>query len=1307
MNNLITALRIRIASPDDIRSWSHGEVKKPETINYKTLKPERDGLFCERIFGPVHDYECACGKYKKVRYKGVICNRCGVEVTTSKVRRERMGHIELAFPVAHIWFVKMVPNPIANLLDMPTKQVERVIYLDAYIVTDVDYKRREEEMETIRETVEMEKQVVAREEEKKLLDVGLEVFERAYEKMLLTDTEFRGLEAVNRTISKRLGRQYENIVVASIGAEAIQKLLKKIDLEEEAKRLRKDIKELTGAKLLKRIKQLQIVEAFRRSKQRPEWMILEVIPVLPPDLRPMVMLQGGRLASADLNDLYRRLINRNNRVKHQIEMGAPVSILTHEKRLLQESVDALLDNGRKQRPLIGPQGRPLRSLSDILRGKEGRFRKNLLGKRVDYSGRAVIVVGPELQLHQCGVPKEMALELFKPFVMRALIEKGYAPSQKSAKKIIERMEPVVWDVLEEVVKEHPVLLNRAPTLHRMSIQAFEPVLIEGKAIQLHPLVCPPYNADFDGDQMAIHIPLSQEAQAEARALMLSTHNIISPAHGDPIIVPTQDIVLGIHYLTKVRKGAKGAYEQTGEIFANPNEAILAWEFGEVDMHAPIKVRLEDGNIADITVGRLLFSEILPEKMRWWDLSKPEVDKKLIRNLIKECHKLYGEERTAKFLDDMKELGFRIATKSGISFSVADLYMPTDRERIIKETEEKAKEIEEAYQQGAILPGEQERLIIDLWRAASEEVTRQLMANADMFNPVVMMAKSGARGSERQIVQLSGMRGLMSDPMDRLIKDLVVSSNFYEGLHLLEYFISTYGARKGLVDTALRTAHAGYLTRRLVDVAQDVIIRIDDCGTVRGLEVGPIKDESGNVIERLAERIKGRCPVEDIINPQTGEVMVKANELITEEMAEEIEKAGVQSVRLRSPITCEAELGVCARCYGADLSTGKLVAKGTAVGIIAAQSIGEPGTQLTLRTFHTGGTAGKTIVDAVGGLTTVRRREAIKTIREDMERGLVDLEGMTSKEATAALQKILKALEIPEKGIHRVEGLFEVSKTLRGEAIIVEKDGVVKDIREERAGLPTVIIHSREKVSEELLGEVLGEDVKDPATGRVILTAGTKLKKEDIRLLLEEYRDSIPEVVTERRYLIPYRGVKLVQIGDEVKAGQRLTRGPVDLNLVLKYQGIQGVYDYMISELQDIYKSQGGVDINDKHFEIIIRQMLRRVKVKDPGDTEFLPGDIVNVDVFNRENKRVAKEGGRIAKGERILSGITEAALASDSFLSAASFQETPQVLAKAAIEGKKDPLIGLKENVIIGRLIPAGTGFSKYLNLIPVPREGS
>jgi DNA-directed RNA polymerase subunit beta' len=1305
MNNLITALRIRIASPDDIRSWSHGEVKKPETINYKTLKPERDGLFCERIFGPVNDYECHCGKYKKVRYKGVICNRCGVEVTTSKVRRERMGHIELAFPVAHIWFVKMVPNPIANLLDMPTKQVERVIYLDSYIVTDVDYKRREEEMDKIRETVEMEKQVVGREEDKKLLDVGLDVFERAYEKMLLTDSEFRGLEAVNRTISKRLGKHYENIVVASIGAEAIQKLLKKIDLEEEARRLRKEIKELSGAKLIKRIKQLQIVEAFRRSKQRPEWMILEVIPVLPPDLRPMVMLQGGRLASADLNDLYRRLINRNNRVKHQIEMGAPVSILTHEKRLLQESVDALLDNGRKQRPIIGPQGRPLRSLSDILRGKEGRFRKNLLGKRVDYSGRAVIVVGPELKLHQCGVPKEMALELFKPFVMRALIERGYAASQKSAKKVIERMEPVVWDILEEVVKEHPVLLNRAPTLHRMSIQAFEPVLIEGKAIKLHPLVCPPYNADFDGDQMAIHIPLSQEAQAEARALMLSTHNIISPAHGDPIIVPTQDIVLGIHYLTKVRKDAKGAYEQTGEIFANPNEAILAWEFGEVDMHAPIKVRIGE-NIIDITVGRLLFSEILPEDMRWWDLSKPEVDKKLIRNLIKQCHKTYGEERTAEFLDALKELGYRIATKSGISFSVSDLNMPTEKERIIRETEERAKEIDEAYQQGIISPDEQERQIIDLWREASEEVTRQLIANADMFNPVVMMAKSGARGSERQIVQLSGMRGLMSDPFDRLIKDLVVTSNFYEGLPILEYFISTYGARKGLVDTALRTAHAGYLTRRLVDVAQDVIIRIDDCGTVRGLEVGPVKDESGNIIVRLAERIKGRCPVEDIKNPQTGEVMVKANELITEEMAEEIEKAGVKSVRLRSPITCEAELGVCARCYGADLSTGKLVAKGTAVGIIAAQSIGEPGTQLTLRTFHTGGTAGRTVVDRVGGLTTVWRREAIKTIREDMERGLVDLEGMTTKEVTTALQRILKALEIPEKGIHRVEGLFEVSKTLRGEAIIVEKDGVVVDIREERAGLPTVIVHSREKVSEELLGEILGQDVKDPETGKVILTAGTKLKKDDIRLLLEDYNEKISEVVIERRYLIPYRGEKLVQIGDEVKAGQRLTRGPVDLNLVLKYQGIQGVYDYMISELQEIYKSQG-VDINDKHFEIIIRQMLRRVKVKDPGDTDFLPGEIVNVDVFNRKNREVAKEGGRIAKGERILSGITEAALASDSFLSAASFQETPQVLAKAAIEGKRDPLIGLKENVIIGRLIPAGTGFSKYLNLIPVAREGS
>lgn len=1305
MRNLLSALRIKLASPDDIRSWSHGEVKKPETINYKTLKPERDGLFCERIFGPVKDYECHCGKYKKIRYKGVICNRCGVEVTTSKVRRERMGHIELAFPVVHIWFAKMVPNPFALLLDMPTKQVERVIYLDAHMVVEVDYKKREQEMELIRQTIETEIQLLAQEREKDELRRGLEVFENAYEKKLLTETEYRALDAVNRTLRKRLGKQYENIVVAQTGAEAIQTLLKKIDLEEEARRLRKEVKETTGAKLIKKIKQLQLVEAFRRSKNRPEWMILEVIPVLPPDLRPMVMLQGGRLASSDLNDLYRRLINRNNRVKHLLEMGAPPSILNHEKRLLQESVDALLDNGRKQRPIMGPQGRPLRSLSDILRGKEGRFRKNLLGKRVDYSGRAVIVVGPHLKLHQCGVPKEMALELFKPFVIKALIEKGYATSNKTAKKIIERMDPVVWGVLEEVVKEHPVLLNRAPTLHRMSIQAFEPVLIEGKAIQIHPLVCPPYNADFDGDQMAIHIPLSLEAQAEARALMLSVHNIISPAHGEPIIAPTQDIVLGLHYLTKIRKEAKGSYESTGEIFADPEEAILAWEFGYVDMHAPIRVRVEGERIIDISVGRLLFSSILPEDMRWWDLTKPEVDKKMLRNLIKECYQKHGEERTAKFLDDIKDLGFKIATKAGISFSVHDLNMPSHRDEIIKRTEEEVERINKAFQEGIISPEEEENQMIQQWSNASEEVTRELLKNADMFNPVVMMAQSGARGSVRQIVQLSGMRGLMSDPMDRLIKDLVVKSNFYEGLSLLEYFISTYGARKGLVDTALRTAHAGYLTRRLVDVAQDVIIRSEDCGTIRGVEVSAITDEEGRVIESLAERIQGRCPVEDVTHPQTGEVLVKANQIISEEMAKEIERAGVRSVRLRSPITCEEELGICARCYGVDLSNGKLVARGTAVGIIAAQSIGEPGTQLTLRTFHTGGTAGRSLVDRVGGLTTLWKRAAISTIREDMKRGLVDLEGMTSKEATTALQKILKALEITEKGIHRVEGLFEVSKTLRGEAIIAEKEGIVVDIKAERKGLPLVVIHSKEKVSEELIGEILGEDVKELTNGKVILKAGTKLRKEDIKLLMENYPE-ISEVTIERRYLIPYRGERLVEVGQEVKAGQRLTKGPVDLRLVLQYQGIQGVYDYMISELQTIYKSQG-VDINDKHFEIIIRQMLRRVKVKDPGDTDFLPGEVVTLEVFNRENKRVALQGGRIAKGERLLSGITEAALASDSFLSAASFQETPQVLAKAAIEGKKDLLVGLKENVIIGKLIPAGTGFPKYLGLTAVPKETS
>ncbi len=1307
MRKILSALRIKIASPDDIRKWSRGEVKKPETINYKTLKPERDGLFCERIFGPVKDYECHCGKYKKIRYKGVICNRCGVEVTTSKVRRERMGHIELAFPVAHIWFTKMVPNPFALLLDMPTKQVEQVIYLDAHLVVEVDYKKREEETKLIEETIATEIQLLPKEADKEELRRGLKIFKEAYEKMLLTDTEFRALDAVNRTLRKRLGKQYGNIVIAQIGAEAIQTLLKKIDLEEESRRLRKEIKELSkykpvGAKLIKRIKQLQLVEAFRRSKQRPEWMILEVIPVLPPALRPMVMLQGGRLASADLNDLYRRLINRNNRVKHLLEMGAPSSILNHEKRLLQESVDALLDNGRKQRPVMGPQKRPLRSLSDILRGKEGRFRKNLLGKRVDYSGRAVIVVGPHLKLHQCGVPKEMALELFKPFVIRELIEKGYATSNKSAKKVIEKMDPVVWDILEEVVKEHPVLLNRAPTLHRMSIQAFEPVLIEGKAIQIHPLVCPPYNADFDGDQMAIHVPLSLEAQAEARALMLSVHNIISPAHGDPITAPTQDIVLGIHFLCKVRKDAKGSFQSTGEIFANPEEAILAWEFGNVDMHAPIKVRVNGEQIIDTTVGRLLFSSILPEEMRWWDLEKPEIDKKILRQLIKECYKKYGEERTAQFLDDMKDLGFRIATKAGISFSVNDLYMPSNRDEIVKETEKEVEKINRAFQEGLVSPEEEENQIIQQWSLASERVTQELLKNADMFNPVVMMAKSGARGSERQIVQLSGMRGLMSDPMDRLIKDLVVKSNFYEGLSILEYFVSTYGARKGLVDTALRTARAGYLTRRLVDVAQDVIIRSDDCGTVNGLEVSAITDEEGRVIERLAERIKGRVPVENVVHPETGEIIVRAKEIITEEMAEEIERTGIKSVRIRSPITCEEELGICARCYGVDLSNGKLVAKGTAVGIIAAQSIGEPGTQLTLRTFHTGGTAGRTLVDRWGGLTTLWKRAAILTIREDMKRGLVDLEKMTSKEATASLQKILKALEITVKGVHRVEGLFEVSKTLRGEAIITEKEGVVVAIKEKKKGLPLVVIHSREKVSEELEGEILGEDVREPGNGIVILEAGKKLKKEDIEFLLSNYPE-ISEVVTEKEYLIPYRGERLVEEGAKVKAGQRLTKGPVDLNIVLKYQGIQGIYDYMLSELQSIYKPQG-VDINDKHFEIIIRQMLRRVKVIDPGDTDFLPGEVVNVAVFTRENKRVALQGGKMARGERILSGITEAALSSDSFLAAASFQETPQVLAKAAIEGKEDPLIGLKENVIIGKLIPAGTGFPKYLGLTPVPR---
>ena len=1128
-------MRIGLASPTMIRDWSYGEVKKPETINYRTLKPERDGLFCERIFGPTRDWECHCGKYKRVRYKGIVCDRCGVEVTKSKVRRERMGHIELAAPVSHIWYFKGIPSRMGLLLDMSPRSLEKVLYFVAYIVIDPG------------ETPLMKKQ-------------------------LLTETEHREAR-----------EKYGSLFRAEMGAEAIKALLQEIDLKKLNEELRTELREVSGQRKIRAIRRLEVVEAFEKSGNCLDWMILDVVPVISPELRPMVQLDGGRFATSDLNDLYRRVINRNNRLKKLLDLGAPDIIVRNEKRMLQEAVDALIDNGRRGRPVTGPGNRPLKSLSDMLKGKQGRFRQNLLGKRVDYSGRSVIVVGPSLRLHQCGLPKEMALELFKPFVMKNLVKDGHVHNIKSAKRMVERMRPEVWDVLEKVITEHPVLLNRAPTLHRLGIQAFEPILVEGRALQIHPLVCTAYNADFDGDQMAVHVPLSAEAQAEARLLMLSAHNILNPKDGRPVASPTKDMILGCYYLTLEQENVAGS----GKIFKDSVEARLAYDSGAIHLHAKIFVRQEDGTRLETTVGRIIFNEIIPEEVGYInDL----VNKKVLDQIVATSYRLGGYDKTARMLDGVKSLGFRFSTQAGVTVGISDLEVPDAKKDILAAADADVNRTETQYRRGLITDDERRKLVIEIWTKANDDVSKALMETLDPLNPVYMMAYSGARGNIQQLRQLAGMRGLMADPSGQTI-ELPIKANFREGLTVLEYFISSHGARKGLADTALRTADSGYLTRRLVDVSQDVIVREDDCGVDRGIIVEDIC-EGAEMIERLEERLVGRYLVHSLAHPETGEILAEADVEIDEETARKI-AAVCDKVEIRSVLTCQTRYGVCKRCYGRNLATGRYVEIGEAVGIIAAQSIGEPGTQLTMRTFHTGGVAGDDIT----------------------------------------------------QGLPRVEELFEARKP-KGQAIVTEVAGTVA-IRE------------------------------------------TKGKRE-IEITTPEGEHDV--------YSAPFGSRLRVREGQTVNPGDELTEGSVNPHDMLKIRGLTGVQVYLLGEVQRVYRLQG-VDINDKHIEVMVRQMLRKVKVEDAGDTSLLPGGLVDIFECQEENERAVAEGGEPATTRPVLLGITKASLATDSFLSAASFQETTRVLTEAAIKGKIDPLIGLKENVIIGKLIPAGTGMSRYRSL--------
>ena len=1161
-------IKIKLASPDKIREWSRGEVKKPETINYRTLKPEKDGLFCEKIFGPSKDWECHCGKYKKVRYKGVVCDRCGVEVTKSSVRRERMGHIELAAPVSHIWYFKGIPSRMGLILDISPKVLEKVLYFAAYIVLESDTKE-----------IQVKQVLSEREYQKAKEDFG--------------DT-FR----------------------VGMGAESIQELLQRIDLDKESKELKAELKASTGQKRARIIKRLEVIEAFRESGNNPDWMILTVIPVIPPDLRPMVQLDGGRFATSDMNDLYRRIINRNNRLKRLLELGAPDIIVRNEKRMLQEAVDALIDNGRRGRPVTGPGNRALKSLSDMLKGKQGRFRQNLLGKRVDYSGRSVIVVGPELKIYQCGLPKEMAIELFKPFVMKELVANGTAHNIKNAKKMVEKLEPAVWDILEQVIKEHPVMLNRAPTLHRLGIQAFEPTLVEGKAIKLHPLVCTAFNAEFDGDQMAVHLPLSVEAQAECRFLLLSPNNLLKPSDGGPVAVPSQDMVLGIYYLTQERPGAKGE----GKAFKNMNEAIIAYENHEITLHAKIKVKCQginkngemESRIIESTLGRFIFNEIISQDLGFVDRSKDEnflkleidfhVGKKQLKQILEKCINNHGATKTAETLDAIKSLGYKYSTKAAMTVSISDMEVPAAKKEILAEAESTIENISRNFRRGLLTEEERYKAVIETWKEADDEITEALLTGLDKYNNIFMMADSGARGSDKQIKQLAGMRGLMADTSGRTI-ELPIKSNFREGLDVLEYFISAHGARKGLSDTALRTADSGYLTRRLVDVSQDLIIRETDCcegkDEIPGMWISAFMDGK-EVIETLEERITGRYACDDMYDDE-GELIVEANHMITPKRAARIvntkaiiDAGDAAKVKIRTILTCKSHIGICAKCYGSNMATGEPVQVGEAVGIIAAQSIGEPGTQLTMRTFHTGGVAGDDIT----------------------------------------------------QGLPRVEELFEARKP-KGLAIISEFGG-----------------------------KVTLRDTK---------------KKREVIITDEENGQT-------KAYLIPYGSRIKVMDGQVLEAGDELTEGSVNPHDILKIKGVRAVQDYMLREVQRVYRLQG-VEINDKHIEVIVRQMLKKVRIENNGDSDFLPGTMVDTLEYEDTVEALAAEDKEVPEGKQIILGITKASLATNSFLSAASFQETTKVLTDAAIKGKIDPLIGLKENVILGKLIPAGTGMKRYRNI--------
>ncbi len=1509
-------IRIGIASPTDIRSWAfrhgvHHEVKKPETINYRTFKPERDGLFCEKIFGPVKDYECSCGRYKKIKYAGIICERCGVEVTKSRVRRERMGIIELAAPVCHIWYLKGVPSPLALILDISPRLLEKVIYFASFIIIDIEAEKIAELLPKVKEAAEQEKATIMRhmreleedsftrffeeldsnsdeydegsvrerakaindriraeyrdaDDRLKDLDLAVDILGKLERNQLIDEEKYRAVSKMLDAVGAKLDLELRSLVRANIGAEAIKELLTRVDLEKLARELRQEIVSTTSQRRARAIKRLEIAEALISSKSRPEWMILDVIPVISPELRPMVQLDGGRFATSDLNDLYRRIINRNNRLKKIMEIHAPESIINHEKRLLQEAVDALVDNGRRSRPVVGSNSRPLKSLSDMLKGKEGRFRKNLLGKRVDYSGRSVIVVGPHLKLHQCGLPKEMALELFKPFVMKTLVEKKITQNIKTAKRMIDRMHPAVWDGLEEVIKEHPVLLNRAPTLHRLGIQAFEPILVDGKAIQIHPLVCHAYNADFDGDQMAVHVPLSLQAQAEARVLMLSTQNLFSPADGRPIMSPIQDIVLGAYALTFTDKASLQSLEEAvakheadpennpaPKVYRDPAEVTFHLESPNVEnpvqLNQAVRVRIrrpvfrpdseidhrdpatgqeyryettkgEDDEekrelkpletefetvVRVSTAGRLLFNEALPYPLKHSDgMLQIELTKKMLAELIVLCQRQCGLAGTIRLLDDLKDLGFRWATKYGLSIAITDMDPPAGREAILQEADDSSNTILTRYRRGMLNFNEMQRRLVDLWSKTYDKIGDEIQAGMHQFNPLTIITASGARGSVKQLAQLAGMRGLMFNQFNEVIYELPVKSSFQKGLSMLEYFVTTHGARKGLADTALRTADAGYLTRRLVDVSQDVIIRREDCGTTEGVLCHRILNDEDEVIEKVGDRLIGRVALRDLVDPETNQQLMTAGEVITVDQAKrinevevqftavaeatdsdqarqtlgdkmigagfEINEHGLLCIPIRSPLTCDLDQGICSHCYGVDLSTNKLVEVGVAVGIIAAQSIGEPGTQLTMRTFHTGGVAGSATIARTSQYKTGKfirqfmadleaamdtdmkqldptkllesQEEAVKDLFTDSDRLTINEADTGKKKTERQTKAAIKAAEKMDtesrkmweksrkkffsawtgesSGIVRVEEIFEARKQPRGKAIICPVTGVVRSIRDSNFGR-WVIVDSVVPVKETLkdayiadVQEFLGGKKTEAALEKIV---GQKFTTATLTVLRKH---EVEHVRVYYPILVPPIGNLPVKAGSKVIQGDPLTYGPRDPHEILELAGAGAVYDYFVENLQSVYKAQG-VDINDKHIEVIIRQMLRKRQIKEPGDTPFLPGQIVDRFQLRRENEKVrqAIQAGKMIKyvdpmtsenverepreatANWILLGITEASLATESFLSAASFQKTTRVLTEAAVRGKKDTLVGLKENVIIGRLIPAGTGVSQYRSL--------